>query len=485
MKRNLIILGCLLAVAIGLAAALTVLNRLEAPVTLMPEGETFALYELTEGVASLTVTDRSGASYTLLGDSFEGGLAKTGSLAGRESWIVDSSRIVGVLNGARQLLGLQAVEETRCKAEEYGLDNPRATVELTTAGGAEAAFQIGDNAPGNVGIYLTVEGQAEIWLVPVYEVENFLSPETIYLNHTITDGNAANEPFTRITLGGSAREEQGAFTVERQGEQYFLTSPVTQGVDENEPLLMLRAVFGMQADSIAATDPTPQDLALLGLEEPYATADVESEAGNFKLYASAPDLGGIVYLYREGVPLIYAVQHSLVPWLEMQYTDVMDPYAITPDINLLTRVTVTAGETTYAFDLADAGSTSLEGEVPVREALAVTLTLREGEQVAATGQWIDPENFQRFYITLISARLAEFTAEAPAEGARPVLTISYTYAGSGSQTRQVALYQGPPRRYYIQVDDGPCFLTPSTYLDRVLEDAAKVAAGQKVEVYSY
>lgn len=458
MKRNLIILGCLLAVAVGLALALTVLNRMDAPAIEITEGETFPLYGWEEPVASLTVTEHSGASYTLEGVTYSDILVQTAALAGREDWIVDQSRIVGVLNASRRLLALQEVDDSPRNLEDYGLDHPRVTVELIARSGEALTLKIGDNAPGNVGIYLQLSGTPSVWLVPAYELENYLRPETFYLNHTITDGNPLSESFIRITLGGTAREEQGDIVVEQRNGGYSITSPISQPVDEDEPLQMLRAIFGMQADSVAIADPTPQDLAALGLDEPYSTAEVESGVGSFKIYASAPDLGGNVYLCREGVPLVYAVQQSLLPWLELQYTDLMDPYAFTPDIDSLGQVEVVEGDAVYLFELDGAG-------------------------VSLGGRALDSENFQRFYITLISARLAEHTGEAPPQGDLPALVFRYHY--QNGQTHEVAFYKGPPRRYFIRVDSGPCFLTPSAYVDKVAEDVAKVTAGQTVESYSY
>lgn len=469
LKKHLIFLACLLALAVGLALTLTWLGRSPAPegpaLSGPVETGSVSVYALPQAVRSVSVEQREGDRYTLECHSPENRV-ETATLAGFEPTLVDSSRVAGVLTASQSLEATHLLEEEPGDLALYGLEDPRARVEIADLAGNRITLLAGDTAPGNTGIYCRLEGESPVWLVPVYELNNFLSPKTAYLNRTITDGSVSSSRFAKITLGGSVREELGEITVEwDEGTgEYALSAPCAQPLDIASGLPILRALFGLQADSIAAVYPTNLELASLGLDEPYATAEIDGEHGHYKLYATAPDLGGSVYIYREDIPLLYLSRAELLPWLAVQYTDLMDPFAFTPDIDRLSRVEVAEGDAVYDFAVE-----AIPGENSTR--LRVTV----GDIP------LDGDNFRRFYITLISARLLEHTDEAPGAGVQPTLTFTYRYR-SGEE-HAVRFYPGPARRCYIQVDEGRFFLTSSAYVDRVAADLGKVLAGEEVESY--
>lgn len=464
MKKNLLIFGGMMALGVVLAFILTALLKNQPASSPLPQQEELTLlFELEHPVRSVNVLHREGGwGYTLQTLSATESRVEEGTLLGREEWMVDGSRVTGVLNASRSLNVIQQVEQSTRHLDRYGLEEPMAEVEILDMGDPAqgVTLLVGDVAPGNVGQYLMLKGSKEVWMAPVYELSNFLSAETLYLNRTITDGDPLSQDFDSIRLGGAVREEMGEILIVREKDGYRLEQPFSHSLDESDNLLTLRALFGLQADFIAQVEPTPLELEALGLNEPYATAEVQSSAGSYRLSATSPDGEGLVYLYRDGVPLLYAVRHDLLPWLTVQYTDLMDPYACTPDLSALGEVEVVTPDAAFLYQLTHAGDT-----------LSVTLD----------GQWIDPENFQRLYVTLISARLAEHTEESPAGG----VPIVFIFREEGGSEQRVEFYPGPARRYFIKVDGLPYFLTPSTYLDQVLEDLEKVAAGEPVESYSY
>ena len=299
-------------------------------------------------------------------------------------------------------------------------------VEVTDETKRTITLLIGDNAPGNAGIYLKRQDSPAIYLVPAYSLDNYLLPETAYLNLTITPGSVA-EGFDAVVLGGTVREEQGQVVIRRQGEEYALSAPVQRPLDESMGLALLNTLLGLNADSVAAINPTREELEALGLNRPYATAQVSGSWGEFFLSATAPDAGGMVYLYREGVPLLYTARADLLPWLDLQYIQLMDPFAYTPDIEQLQEISDLEGAS-YRFQLTR-----------VKQELSVT----------PDGAAIDSENFLRFYVTLISARLAEHTQQ-PSSPGNPALVIPAHHSGEA-----MGAHPGPPRRWFIRTETSP------------------------------
>jgi hypothetical protein len=463
-KKSIWILVSLLAVALGLIAALVVVrSRFAPPGEEGPDpGPTVLVYQTQGAVTSLKITQEQKTSFTLSALSLEEDLVEDASLGDYDSQLVNQSRVTGVLNASRHLYALELLEESPGDYQSFGLAQPRAVVEVTDETKRTITLLIGDNAPGNAGIYLKRQDSPAIYLVPAYSLDNYLLPETAYLNLTITPGSVA-EGFDAVVLGGTVREEQGQVVIRRQGEEYALSAPVQRPLDESMGLALLNTLLGLNADSVAAINPTREELEALGLNRPYATAQVSGSWGEFFLSATAPDAGGMVYLYREGVPLLYTARADLLPWLDLQYIQLMDPFAYTPDIEQLQEISLDleAGQS-YRFQLAR----SETGE------LSVTLD----------GAAIDSENFLRFYVTLISARLAEHTQQ-PSSPGNPALVITYTH--HSGERQWVEFYPGPPRRWFIRTGNLPFFLTPSTYLERVLQDLEKIQAGHRVESFEW
>ncbi len=478
LKKSLWILIGLLAVAAGLIAALVVVHSHNAPSSQEgPDpGPSVLVYQTKGAVTSIKITQEQKTSYTLSALSFDEDLVEGASMNDYDSQLVNQSRVAGVLNASRNLYALELLEESPGDYQPYGLAQPRAVVEVTDKTKATFTLLIGDNAPGNTGIYLKRQDSPAVYLVPTYSLENYLLPETAYFNLTITPGSAS-EGFDAVVLGGTVREEQGQVVIRKQGENYVLTAPVRRPLDESMGLAMLNTLLGLNADSVAAVNPTRQELDALGLNKPYATAQVSGSWGEFFLSVTAPDAGGMVFLYREGVPLLYTARADLLPWLDLQYIQLMDPFAYTPDIEQLREIALelVSGEI-YRFQLThkearDSESSKAKESAETKE-ISVTLD----------GAPIDSENFQRFYVTLISARLAEHTQQPSSLGS-PALVI--TYIDSSNARQSVEFYPGPIRRYYIRSGDEPFFLTPSSYVDRVLSDLAKVKAGERVESFEW
>lgn len=462
LKKNVVILVGLIAVGVGLAAALLVLGARQElpPVTLSGAQADLPVYRLEGAVAAVAVTQGEAGGYVLEALSFEEGRGVIeATVKGYDRQLVDTARAAGVLNASQGLEALQLLVEAPRDYAPFGLAEPRATVEVTDEAGGSVTLLIGDASPGNEGVYLRLEGERPIYLVPAYSLDNYLLSVAAYLNRTITPGSAG-EGFYKAILGGTVREELGQVVVAGGGDEYRMTAPVNRDLEETMGYALLSSLLGLSADSVAAVDPTLEQLASLGLDNPYATVEMSGGWGEFYLSATAPDVGGTVYIYREGVPLLYAVQAQQLPWLSLQYIDLMDPFAYTPDIDRLDYVEVAEGDALYRFDLT-------HGE--------------EGGLAVSLGSTpLDPDNFRRFYVTLISAHLAEHAPEEPAPQA-PALAFVYRY--QDGEEHRVEFCPGPARRYYIRADDGPFFLTQSTYLDRVREDLQRVAAGQRVESY--
>lgn len=395
------------------------------------------------------------------------------TLSGAESLPVSSALLAAPINSAAALTAKSIV--TQGDFATYGLDKPRATVTVVYEN-ATATILVGNDAPGGEGTYVANSGSDTVYLAQSTPVADFLKPRLDYMDKVVTGGTAQTTSFTKLTLSGTAYPEPIVVqatpetTMEAGGISFgthSIVSPVSAGMDMQDGLPSLLSVFGLTADAVVADNTDPATLEKYGLAEPYATAivvvDNKADApvvDNFTLNVSQPDAQGVVYLTKDGTPLVYSLSAEAVPWLGKSLFDLMEKTAILPSIDAVASVVVDTQDKSYTFNLTGEGDT-----------LAVTLD----------GKEVDIKNFKQLYQTLISARYEEQATGEPT--GEPVLRYTYRYRDSGKASDIVQFYPGPSRRAFIKLGTGTLFFTQSVYVDRVLEDIVKIAMGQDVKSY--
>ncbi|MCL2579728.1 MAG: DUF4340 domain-containing protein [Oscillospiraceae bacterium] len=397
-------------------------------------------------------------------DPARNNMVSRATIPGMEDLPVDSARIGGVLGASRNLPYLELVDVEVADLRVFGLNPARATVVLDFEEQGTRTIKIGDVAPGNVGVYIQLDEDGAIYLVPVTAVDNFLLTPFDYMNMNITPMSGWPMVFDSMTLGGAVREETGEVTIVANRGEFELTAPFAHELNPLTGPGILHAAFGMIAHRVVAVNPSQADLDALGFDRPWSTLTVEGgEYGGFSILATQPDEAGMVLIYREGVPLLYSIgEHGLL-WLDVQFYQLMSPFAASPLLEELAAVQVAVfggrGGHVHVFEIERD-----EEDAPIVTTPDLTL---------------DTENFRRFFTTLISATL-EMHEDQQTEPGRPVLNFIYRYADGTDLT--VSFYESNvPLRHFARVNEGRVFLTPSSYIDRVLGDLLEVWEDRRVE----
>jgi len=387
------------------------------------------------------------------------------TIAGKEHLPLDTARINGVLSASRNLAFLEVVHESAPDYSAFGLDPPRGRVTLDFGESGIRTILIGDVAPGNIGVYVRLENDPAIYLCPVYTVDNFLLSYLDYLNMSVTPLTGWPMEFYSMTLGGRVRESSGEIVIVAGNDgDFHMELPVRHELDPLTAPGVLYSVFGINAAGIAAVQPSTDDLASLGFDDPWSVVTVVvNDQESFTIYASEPDAGGMIFLYRERIQLLYiAVTHDM-HWLDAQFHELMLPFATSPSLEELEGINVSFIEgwdshiVSFNFELDD------EGNISAFQA----------------DRLLDLDNFRRFFTTLTSATL-EYLEDQSRQPESPVMSFLYRYRSG--QERTVSFYTSDiPLRHFIRVDEGRLFLTPSFYIDRVIGDIWKVIADEHVD----
>lgn len=389
----------------------------------------------------------------------------------------------------------KAMEAKRLVAEnaeaallpDYGLDKPRAGAVIRYADNSSAEISIGADAPGGEGVYVKRGGDNDVYLVSQSLAEPFLKPDVAYVNKNITETDPEYKGFDKIVLSGADYPEPIVIvrtpetTLEAGGmtfNTHSITSPVQAFVDSQKGLEPLSSVYGLAAEEVlAVSDGKPETLEKYGLAEPAAVISVTGSGDNpgmsFELRISKPVQDGGVNAIKSGSPVIYRLPESAFPWLGLTVFDYMEKAVTMPNISTIASVKLTTSRGSYEF--------TLTGE---DDELAVSLNGKELPDVVKADGATDSaiKNFKQFYQTMISARYEALTDEAPPEGAVPLAQIEYRYK-SGKAADTVKFYSGPTRRAFVTLNDGKIYLCQLAYVDRLIEDAVKMAAGEAVKSY--
>ena len=481
MTKKIITLSVVLVVLIASGIALYFL-MIAPPVEGEPEPEVVdnTVYVLgdtanTLRVTAVTVTNEHG-TYSLVVNSPENvsQLVKDIRIVGMEDYPTAAVSVAGVINVCQWMPALAVVSETSENASAYGFDKPLAVMDITYLDGAKEQLTLGSAAPGNAGFYAMKKSSPAIYLVNQTLREVLLTRMLDLMDPVITEELPEEDFFGDMTLSGTVRAEpiilkrQIPNPEESKDSMELLSAhkmlaPYPADISTVPSAEILTPMFGLKASAFAGTVETEADLAQYGLAEPYSV--VTTSAPNipeFTLYASAPQEDGTVNIMKDRVGLVYKVPVQGLPWLEVQYHDLMSKFAIMPYLTRVSHVVVATANDSYRFDISG--------------------DLESGFVIKHKDTELDSKNFRQYYQNMLTALLDYLPDEPLPEDSKPVLTFTYSYSDNAPDD-VLRFYDGPSRRMYISLNDQQPFLVSSAYVSKMLEDLPKVFTGEIIQPY--
>ena len=192
----------------------------------------------------------------------------------------------------------------------------------------------------------------------------------------------------------------------------------------------------------------------------YTYHTVETE-----LYVSRTDEEkGITYVYSPGFDIIAAFDSNALAWTQydlMEYTQ----------------------SEVFARSIADVKSISVSGDE-----IDCTFTLTHGESakdlvVRSERGEVRAQDFRQFYTQLLYVKNVDY-ATVP-EDYREKESLRLTVTLTDGTAREFVFYDIETLKSYYTLDGEGVFVVNRDYVKRLLEGAAKLLSGQKVEAVSY
>ncbi|HPU57950.1 MAG TPA: DUF4340 domain-containing protein [Candidatus Avimonas sp.] len=409
---------------------------------------------------------------------------------GFEDLPINDSQLDLLSSNLSSLTAERKLTEDSSNAADFGLDKPRATAEVTYHDDSVLKFELGNDAPGDAGVYLRIEENGPIYLVSSSFGEYLLEKPEAYIGTTLITAPAVKEdensdssnsgsndtPVLRsIKLTGSVRNNS-PFVIsvnENMNNKdwfsaytYLVTSPIKKGVREkfSETAQSLTSLYAIEA---VKAHPTADDLKKYGLDKPYSVAELTLAVQSIKsgdndetittYYNSTKhtvklgnkDKDGNYYALVNDIKAVYLVSSGSVPWAELNYNDVASELLFLRDITTMKAVELEIGGNKTRFDLT---------HYPDEDDRDKNMKVEIG------GKQYSTDIFRDFYQVLMS--LKRFGDSDKSPGGNPEVVIRLI-PEKESDTITAKFYKKTASTYHCEMSDGDKFAVKASDIDKL------------------
>lgn len=398
----------------------------------------------------------------------------------------------------RCMAGLSAssmVEENAQDLEKYGLADPVAEVKVTFDDGtsADICFGIRNPAASNY-VYCLTNGGSDVMQVSYYSAGSAFYDIRDFVNLVLTEAYDANNAkeldylvIDRKDLDEEVRIEYMAdVAAESEKEDSVITtfnthriiSPITAELDTTKGQTFCYGLYSLTASSCEYIDPTEQEIADAGLDDPFCKVSFKYGGkarvlllGNEIRTASSDDessesLSSVTGYYAmfEGGNIIYSISTDNAPWYTFQVQDIMSRRPISPYIYTIDTLTVTTPDGEYVFKVS--------GDAD--------------DHVFTCGDTVlNDSSFKSFYQHLITSMGEElyFSDEKP----EPYITVNFKYREEyydtyGRSEDTIEFYKSDDRKNIVSVNGDILYKVRQIYTQRLLENLDALFNGGEIKL---
>lgn len=398
----------------------------------------------------------------------------------------------------RCMAGLSAssmVEENAQDLEKYGLADPAAEVKVTFDDGtsADICFGIRNPAASNY-VYCLTNGGSDVMQVSYYSAGSAFYDIRDFVNLVLTEAYDANNAkeldylvIDRKDLDEEVRIEYMAdIAAESEKENsvittfntHRITSPITAELDTTKGQTFCYGLYSLTASSCEYIDPTEQEIADAGLDDPFCKVSFKYGGkarvlllGNEIRTASSDDessesLSSVTGYYAmfEGGNIIYSISTDNAPWYTFQVQDIMSRRPISPYIYTIDTLTVTTPDGEYVFKVS--------GDAD--------------DHVFTCGDTVlNDSSFKSFYQHLITSMGEElyFSDEKP----EPYITLNFKYREEyydtyGRSEDTIEFYKSDDRKNIVSVNGDILYKVRQIYTQRLLENLDALFNGGEIKL---
>ena len=267
-------------------------------------------------------------------------------------------------------------------------------------------------------------------------------------------------------------EEQLASKSTSYGSTYRIVKPFeadmqyktnTDGGDDNA--VYTNNLQSLEAASAVLLNPTDEDLAAYGLEEPYCTISFSRDGTEhvWKVGNATTDADGNAahYFYSSDREVIYIVDDSNLPWISIDIDDMYSSLMLLPYIDDVEKIELTVYDKSYVLttDPKDEDEDDDDSNI---------VPYLDGEQVDLTA-------YRKMYQYFLAAP-AETVYKGDKDAGTLVASFTYYYRDGGSDS--VDLYDLGDRTCILSINGNKQWQTRISYVQHLATNIDKLKNGE-------
>lgn len=370
-----------------------------------------------------------------------------------------------------------------------GLTKPTTTVSVKYTDGVTLDLLFGRLATGaDAGYYAMKKGGDTIWLFREDYYQAAMHEETYFLGKTLMTAPTPNSDDTvgaaklkTLTLSGGNRQGDVSMRYIRPDDdaslqmagKYVLETPFVHAADSTVTGDWDNALCGLYGATIEAVHPTAAQLEKFGLDNPqtvatlefgvYQATDAEGKALDapkwYNEVSYTISLGNLTdedtyYALVDGIDMVYTVNASTVPYVGMDYENLVNKSLFLRYITELSGIQTTVENDTFTIALKHGSKKDENGNKTATLSATINkLPLEEG-------------NARALYEMMMGiTRVAAAPAEATASG-KPALTLALVPL-SGKADAGFSFYPYSANRYLCVAEDDDRFLVKASDVEEL------------------
>lgn len=328
---------------------------------------------------------------------------------------------------------------------EYGLDQPKASIEVKFKDGTTYDYDIGNPSGGDgSGYYMCSNGSNNVYIVTIddgiFDSSYEFVDKELAVVATDASSVSSGDGITNIELSGSNYPTPITITLD---DGYSMYAGREMSVDEQAYSALSSALSAITADGVAYVHPTAEELKACGLDNPAAVVEFTGNEETFKISAGNLTANKQYYVMLDGRDVIYLLdQSSASPWVENSIYNLRSKFVALPMITDVDTLTVSFDGTDNIFHLTRTKNEEQSTEDKIVYDYEVT-----GNGTPLTYD----NNFKKYYQTIIAVQLLEYTDQKPEGEPEVVLTYHY-YDDLNKADDIVKFYRDGDRRYVVELN---------------------------------
>lgn len=470
----------------------------------------------TSNIQKLHVTNEYG-SYT-----FERGTDGKMYIRGREDTAYNETLLAYLQSVCGNTTVMQKIRPAAVEQygfDEYGLDEPAASVTVTAKDGTSHTIHVGKKIVSGSGYYVRLDGSDSVYIFNTYigntvlvPLETYVTPALIYpinSNNYMLVQNLRVDSLSYDESGKLITDNDIALTywdyaerenTEFQSQPYVMTDEAFSGYTPSADAVytVMYNFLEMQYKQLITVDATAEDLAKYGLDKPVKSlyfeftetntaTGITYHAKNYVFFSEITENGthyvtSSVYVSNDNKQnyikwptynQIVEIDRSLLPFLEWESLDWYERDYFRLAIDLCDKITFTTDDYKVTFDI-----------VPVGDDVEAYLVTDKGNQKLAIN------NFKTLYLNMQYGKLFGSTqmsdeeiAAVIADKSRHVLSWSMNTTVTGIE-RTYDYYWLDENRTLVTVNGVGEFYVLTSAVEKLISDARDVANGIKITAVS-